>query len=59
MIFRIVFSHLYCDNLKHNFSAAVSSDLPLVSLVYLSIEMIQSEKLLLKFDFVKQVLKEL
>ena len=37
--------HLYCDKLKHNVSAAVSSGLPQVSLVYLSREMIQTGKL--------------
>ena len=42
--------HLYSDKLKHDVSAAVSSGLPQVSLVYLSIEMIQSGKSFLKFD---------
>ena len=43
--------HLYCDELKHNFSATVSSGLPQVFLVYLSGEMIQPGKSFLKFDF--------
>ena len=36
--------HLYCGELKHNVSAAVFSDLPQVSLVFLGIEMIQHRK---------------
>ena len=36
--------HLYDGKLKHNVSTAVSSGHPQVSLVYLSIEMIQPEK---------------
>ena len=43
-------SSLYCSKLKHNFSAAVSSGLPRMSLVYLGIEMIQAGKSFLKFD---------
>ena len=42
--------HIYCGKLKHNVSAAVSSGLPQVSLVYLSIEIIQPGKSLLKID---------
>ena len=42
--------YLYCDKLKHNILAAVSSSLPQVSFVYLNIEMIQPGKSFLKFD---------
>ena len=36
--------HFYCAKLKHNISAAVSSNLPQVPLVYLGIEIIQPDK---------------
>ena len=42
--------HLYLCKLKHNISAALSSGLPQVSLVYLGIEMIQPRKSFWKFD---------
>ena len=42
--------HLNCCKLKHNVSAAVSSGLPQVSLLYLDIEMIQPGKSFLMFD---------
>ena len=48
VILGVIF-HLYCGKLKHNVSAAVSSGLPQVSLVYLGKEMIQPEKSFLKF----------
>ena len=38
------YPHLYCDKLEHNVSAAVSSGLPQVSLIYLNKEMIQPGK---------------
>ena len=41
---------LYWRELKH-ISAAVSSELPLVSFVYLGKEMIQPRKSFLKFDY--------
>ena len=39
--------HLYCGKLKHNVSAAISSGLLQVSLVYLGIDMIQFGKVFL------------
>ena len=50
VIFLDCCSHLYCDELNHNILAVVFSSLPRVSLVYLSMEMIQPGKLFLKFD---------